>query len=66
LLRQRTSSALTPTLLFIADSSAAVLSVMAVSGYRHVPVLDLDGSIKGIASPQRATEFLQKYFEPDA
>lgn len=47
------------------DSSAAVLAVMAVSGYRHVPVLSLDGKIVGIASPQRVTGFLQRYFEAE-
>ena len=52
-----------PIYIYEMDSSAAALSVMAVSGYRHVPVLDLDEKIVGIISPQRVTEFLQKYFE---
>lgn len=44
------------------DAAAAVFSVMAVSGYRHVPVVDSDHAVVGIVSPQRATSFLQKHF----
>ncbi|MBD3676293.1 MAG: CBS domain-containing protein [Planctomycetaceae bacterium] len=40
------------------SASASALCVMAVSGYRHVPIIDLDGNIQGIVSPQRVTEFL--------
>jgi CBS domain-containing protein len=40
------------------SASASALCVMAVSGYRHVPVVNLDGHIQGIVSPQRVTEFL--------
>ena len=47
------------------DSAAAALSVMAVSGYRHVPVLATGGDLVGIISPQRVTGFLQKHFEDD-
>ena len=42
------------------DSAAAALCVMAVSGYRHVPVVDADDQIIGIVSPQRVTEFLKR------
>lgn len=52
-----------PVFVFDTDSSAAVLCVMAVSGYRHVPVLNSDKQIIGIASPQRVTQFLQQHFE---
>lgn len=52
-----------PVFVYETDSSAAALCVMAVSGYRHVPVLDMDQSIVGIVSPQRVTAFLQKHFE---
>lgn len=45
------------------SASASALCVMAVSGYRHVPIIDLDGKIKGIVSPQRVTEFLTLQLE---
>ena len=47
-----------PVYVTESDSPAAVLAVMAVSGYRHVPVLAADGTIAGIVSPRRITEFL--------
>lgn len=40
------------------DSSAAALCVMAVMGYRHVPVVDRDHRIVGIVTPHRITSFL--------
>ncbi len=52
-----------PIFVYDTDSSAAVLSVMAVSGYRHVPVLNLEKNIVGIVSPQRVTGFLQQHVE---
>ena len=52
-----------PVYVHDTDSAAAVLSVMAVSGYRHVPVVALDGTIVGLASPQRVTGFLQSAIE---
>jgi len=36
---------------------------MAVSGYRHVPVLNLQDDLVGIVSPQRVASFLQENFE---
>lgn len=64
---QPVSSVMTKDPVYVndSDSSAAALSVMAVSGYRHVPVLGLDGKTLGIASPQRITAFLQRYFGDD-
>ena len=44
------------------DPIAATLCVMAVHGYRHVPILSFDEKIVGIVSPQRVTNFLQQYF----
>lgn len=47
-----------PVYVFEDDSAAAALSVMAISGYRHVPILNSDHEIVGIVSPQRVTKFL--------
>ncbi len=49
-----------PVCVFDSDSSAAALSVMAVCGFRHVPVIDVKHQVVGIVSPQRVTEFLRK------
>ena len=54
-----------PVYVYENDSAAATLSVMAVSGFRHVPVLDLDNQLVGIVSPQRITKFLHQYFDDE-
>lgn len=43
------------------DSAAAALSVMAIAGYRHVPVVDSKDELVGIISPQRVAGFLEKH-----
>ena len=50
-----------PVVVYETDSAAAALSVMAVCGYRHVPVVNLTGGVVGIISPQRVTEFLRRH-----
>lgn len=51
-----------PIYVYETDSAIASLTVMAMCGYRHVPVLDLNDKLVGIVSPQRVTEFLQSHF----
>ena len=48
-----------PVSIKTTDSAAAVLNVMAVSGYRHVPVVTSDGQISGIITPRRMNQFLR-------
>lgn len=48
-----------PVYVYDTDSAAAALTVMAVSGYRHVPVVDLDEKLVGILSPHRMTKFMR-------
>ncbi len=50
-----------PVFVYETDSSAAALTVMAVLGFRHVPVLNLDDQIVGLISPRRVTEFLMSH-----
>ena len=50
-----------PIYVYDTDSSAAALSVMAVAGYRHVPVVDSKDELVGIVSPQRVTGFLEEH-----
>ena len=54
-----------PVYVYDTDPAAAALSVMAVSGYRHVPIVDASERIVGIVSPQRVTAFLRKAFQPE-
>ena len=51
-----------PIIVYETDSAATALCVIAVSGIRHVPVLDVDGRLVGVVSPRRVTGFLQDHF----
>ena len=55
----------TPIFVYDTDASGAVLSVMAASGYRHVPVLDSQQTVVGIVSPQRVLDFLLTHLSDD-
>jgi CBS domain-containing protein len=50
-----------PVFVYESDSAAAALCVMAVCGFRHVPVTDVSQKVVGIVSPQRVTAFLRKH-----
>lgn len=52
-----------PVSVLEADPVAKVLSVMALSGYRHVPVVSPAGKTVGIVSPHRVGDFLQDYLQ---
>ncbi len=47
-----------PTYVYESDSVAAVLTVLALCGCRHVPVLAADDTVAGIVSPKRLAAFL--------
>ena len=47
------SDVMTRQPVYVYETDPAALSVMAISGYRHVPILDLDDRLVGIVSPQR-------------
>jgi len=52
-----------PVSVLEADPVAKVLAVMALSGYRHVPVVSPAGKAVGIVSPHRVGDFLQEYLQ---
>lgn len=54
-----------PFYVYETDSSAAAFSVMAVAGFRHVPVLSVKRKLVGIVSPQRVTTFLQEHLSKE-
>ena len=51
-----------PVFVYEDDTTAAALHVMAVSGYRHVPIVDHEERVVGIVSPDRVLSFLETYF----
>ena len=54
-----------PVYVYETEDVAATLSVMAVSGFRHVPVLNLEDKLVGIVTPRRVTQFLSDLASPD-
>ena len=49
-----------PVSVLDTDPVAAALSVMAVGGHRHVPIVSADGQIQGILGPIQLTRFVQE------
>ena len=53
-----------PVYVWETDKAAAALGVMALTGYRHVPIVSLDLKPIGIVSPQRVNRFLRDHIKP--
>ena len=45
------------------DSPALALNLMAVGGFRHIPIVDVDGRVVGIIGPRRILNYLEPHFE---
>ncbi|REJ72229.1 MAG: CBS domain-containing protein [Planctomycetota bacterium] len=54
-----------PVYVYETEDAAATLSVMAVSGFRHVPFLNLEHKLVGIVTPRRVTQFLHEHASPE-
>lgn len=52
-----------PVTVYVTDSPAKALNLMAVGGFRHVPILDVDDKLVGMLGPRRVTAYLQKYLQ---
>ena len=50
-----------PVFVYETDSPAKALNMMAIGGFRHVPILDLDEKIVGVLGPRRVTAYLCKH-----
>lgn len=50
-----------PRTVYATDCPAKALNLMAVGGFRHIPVLDVDENIVGILGPRRVTDFLESH-----
>lgn len=51
-----------PVVICETDPAGTALHAIAVAGYRHVPVLDIEDKVVGVISPRRVIEFLQSRF----
>ena len=54
-----------PVFVYESDPAAAAISVMAVSGYRHVPILNVNDELIGIVSQQRVIDSINEIFETE-
>ena len=52
-----------PAVVHRTDSPAKAINVMAVSGFRHVPILNVDDKVVGVLGPRRITTYLRNFFE---
>lgn len=52
-----------PLVVYASDPAGTALAAIAAAGYRHVPVLDSEGKIRGIVSPRRVFDFLQSQLD---
>jgi CBS domain-containing protein len=51
-----------PVVVYETESPAKALNVMAVGGFRHVPIVNIDDKLVGVLGPRRVTSYLQQYF----
>ena len=49
---------------YTADSPGKAMNLMAIGGFRHVPILDVDDKVVGVLGPRRVSEFLQVHIKP--
>lgn len=52
-----------PVAVYETDPVAKALNVMAVGGFRHVPILDVDERVVGILGPRRVVSYIEKHLE---
>ncbi len=50
-----------PQVVYATDCPAKALNLMAVGGFRHIPVLDVNDRVVGILGPRRITEYLDAH-----
>ncbi len=50
-----------PAVVYDNSAPAMALNLMAVAGFRHVPILNMSGQIVGIVGPRRAVAYLRKF-----
>jgi CBS domain-containing protein len=54
-----------PSVIAETDSPATAINLMAVGGYRHIPVVDVNNKVVGLVGPRRTTAYLQQFFPLD-
>jgi CBS domain-containing protein len=52
-----------PIAAYETDPVAKALNVMAIGGFRHVPILDVDDRVVGILGPRRVVTYIEKHLK---
>jgi len=55
-----------PSCVHETDIPAQALNLMAVGGFRHVPILNMDEKLVGVLGPRRVTAYIRKHFNRPA
>jgi CBS domain-containing protein len=50
-----------PVVAHVTNTPAMALNQMAIGGFRHIPILDVDDRIVGVLGPRRVTDYIQKH-----
>ena len=50
-----------PSATYTTDSPSKAMNLMAVHGFRHVPILDVDDNVVGIIGPRRVLRYIKTY-----
>ncbi len=50
-----------PLIIYDTESAAKAINLMAIAGFRHVPILDVDDKVAGIVGPRRFINYLRKF-----
>jgi len=51
-----------PVVVYETDTPARVLNCMASGAFRHLPVVDIDGKLKGVIGARRVIAYLEQHF----
>ncbi len=54
-----------PSCVHDTASPAKALNLMAVGGFRHVPILSADEKLVGVLGPRRVISYIQKHFDKE-
>ncbi len=55
-----------PVVIYATDSPAKAINLMAIGGFRHLPVLGVDDRVVGILGPQRMARYIHEHFDDRA
>ncbi len=55
-----------PTAVYDTDTPAKAINLMAVGGFRHIPILDVDDQIVGVLGPRRVADYLRQHIPTES